>query len=118
MGRNQVESQLQGSLLLTAPRELPDLRLFRRNVGKAKLHGHVVHFALPGQCDLYGLRRGGGHIEIELKAYGKSLSPEQREWQHWCQEWGVPHLVLKGRQEETVKETVERWCLEIRDALP
>jgi len=113
-----LESQLQVALLLAAPERFPSLRLFRRNVGAAKMHGVTVRFAIPGQCDLYGILRGGrGHLEIELKGVGKSLSPVQKEWAAWCTEWRVPHIVLTAAKGETVEETVDRWCGELESLI-
>lgn len=109
-----LESQLQTRLLLVAPERFHDLRLFRRNVGKARLQGgHVVRFALPGQCDLYGITLWGRHLEIELKSVGKKLSPDQVKWKAWCDEWKVPHIVLTAAKGETEEETMERWCGEL-----
>lgn len=112
-----LESQLQVRLLLVAPERLPALRLFRRNIGSATLRGFKVQFAIPGQCDLYGITRGGGHLEIELKSASGSLKPDQRIWKSWCEEWRVPHVVLHAEKRETIEETVDRWCLELRDLL-
>jgi hypothetical protein len=114
-----TESQLQVKLLLVAPERFPDLRLFRRNVGSARMQGgHVVQFAIPGQCDLYGVTRGGKcHLEVELKAAGKRLEPDQKNWASWCASWGIPHIVLTGGKDETVEETVDRWCDELRELL-
>lgn len=89
------------------------MRFFRRNVGAAKMHGVTVRFAIKGQCDLYGITRGGRHLEVELKAAGKRLEPDQVTWAAWCTEWGVPHIVLTGGKGETMEETVERWCGEL-----
>lgn len=113
-----LESQLQVKLLIEAPTRLPALRLFRRNVGAAKMHGNfVVQFGIKGQCDLYGLTRGGRHVEVELKSSKKYLSSEQKAWQAWCAEWEVPHVVLKAKEGETVDQTVSRWCLELEGML-
>ncbi len=111
-----TEAALQASLLLSAPTEVPELRLFRRNIGAARMRGgQVVKFASAGQCDLYGIVRGGRHLEIEIKAAGGRLSVEQVMWQQWCSTWGVPHVVLRAERGETVEETVTRWCGQIRD---
>lgn len=117
MGRHEVslESQLQTAFLLAAPARLPAVRLFRRNVGAARMHGDVVvRFAIPGQCDLYGITRGGGHVEVELKSLKKPLSVEQKAWAAFCKEWGIPHTVLRSLAGETVKQTVDRWCVELK----
>jgi hypothetical protein len=82
------------------------------------MHGDVVvRFAIPGQCDLYGITRGGRHIEVELKSLKKPLSPEQRAWAAWCKEWDVPHAVLRSEKGETVEQTVSRWCEELKTLL-
>lgn len=107
-----TERELQAALLLAAPRRIPTLRLFRRNVATVKIDGRTVRAGIKGQADLYGYFRGGLGIELELKAFGR-LSPEQLQWQAFCKEWGIPHLVLRAREGESVGETVERWCSEI-----
>jgi hypothetical protein len=112
-----TESTLQVALLLAAPSRLPALRLFRRNVLAARVGERTVRAGIKGQADLYAYVRGGSVIEIELKAAGKLLSPEQKTWQTWCREWGVPHLVLRAEKGETVEGTVERWIGEISAAL-
>lgn len=121
-----LESSLQVALLLAAPRELPDLRLFRRNIGAVRFMGgqptsskRAVQFGIAGQSDLYALVRGGMHIEIELKAASapKRPPPDQEAWANWCKSWGVPHIVLRGEKEETVEQTVKRWCNELRNLL-
>jgi hypothetical protein len=112
-----LESTLQTALLLAAPRELPDLRLFRRNVGVARLRGgHTVSFAIAGQCDLFGYWKGGIAVEVELKTADapKRLPPDQQVWADWCANWGVPHIVLRAAKAETVETTVQRWCEELR----
>jgi|GEM_PF-2930006 len=112
-----TESQLQQALLLTAPTGLPSWRLFRRNIGSATMRGGFeVKFGIKGQCDLYGLIRGGQHVEIELKAAGKRIKPgsDQDTWRAWCLSWNVPHVVLTGLKNETVDETVSRWIEELR----
>lgn len=112
------EAQLQTAFLLAAPAALPTLRLFRRNIGVARLHGgHVVRFGVPGQSDLWGVTRGGVHLEVECKAYGGRLSPDQLRWSEWCATWGIRWVLLKAWKGETSEQTVERWVYEVRMAL-
>ena len=111
---NHLESTLQSALLLAAPSELPNVRFFRRNVGVAKMRGATVSFAVAGQCDLYGLVKGGRALEVELKSATGTLEPDQRDWRDWCLTWGVPHIVLKAKKDETVEQTVSRWIVELR----
>lgn len=102
-------------LLLEAPKRLPDVRLFRRNIAVARIHKRVVHFAVAGQCDLYGITRGGRHLEIELKSATGTMSDEQLAWQRWCLAWSVPHVVLRAERDEEPVQTVARWCDELVD---
>lgn len=108
-----LESTLQAHLLLAAPARLPSLRLFRRNVIAVRVEERTVRAGIAGQCDLYGITRGGGHIEIELKNVGKDLNPDQKKWRAWCLEWEIPHVVLRAAKGETVEGTVERWLTEL-----
>jgi len=117
-----LESTLQTALLLAAPRELPDLRLFRRNIGTS----HVVRkgggvraitFGVAGQSDLYALVRGGKHIEIELKSATGRLTTDQAGWAAFCHSWGVQHIVLHAEPDETTEQTIQRWCSELRSVM-
>lgn len=114
-----LERDLKSTLLLAAPRELPNLRLFTRQVMRVRLlePDRTIPVGIRGQCDLYGLCRGGLHIELELKTATGRLTPPQTAWQAFCLEWQIPHLVLQARSGESVEETVKRWCGEIQDRL-
>lgn len=114
-----LESSLKSALLLRAPRELPNLRLFNRPVLRVRLldPDRTFQYGIKGQCDVYGLARGGLHIELELKTATGTMKPKQLAWQAFCLEWDIPHLVLQARVGESVEETVERWCEEIRECL-
>jgi len=96
-------------LLLEAPRALAGLRLFRRSVGAVKIDPRFIRFAVPGQCDLYGFWRGGRSIELEVKAAGGALSPNQRAWRDFCLEWGIPWIELRPYPPEDVRQTLDRW---------
>ena len=111
--RRGRESALQDALLLAAPRALPTLRLFRRQVHMVRVDGRVMRAGIKGMADLYGVWHGGMHLELELKAAGGRLSPEQEAWRAWCLGWHVPHLVLTAQRGEAVADTVARWLDEI-----
>jgi hypothetical protein len=83
-------------------------------VGAADARGHTLHFGQKGQADLYGWRQGGLGIEVELKAAGGRLTPEQERWRSFCKWWGIEHHVLVARKDETAEETVERWIGELK----
>ena len=108
-----TESALQSQLLLRAPIELPDLRLFRRNVGVARSirDGAITRFGIKGQPDLYGLWRGGGFVEVELKSKNSRLRPEQAAYAAWCASWGVKHIVL-------VESSIDDWIASLRLTQP
>ena len=69
-----------------------------------------VHYGIKGQCDLFGLVRGGQHIELELKSKNGRLSPEQAAWRDWCLSYEVPWVMLQAERGEADEATVERWC--------
>jgi hypothetical protein len=110
--------QLQPAFLLLAPKRIPDLRLFRRNVIKVHIGDRFVRAGIRGQADLHGYWRGGTGIEVELKAARGRSTPEQIAWATFCREWGVQHLVLKALAKETTEETAERWCREVEALRP
>lgn len=105
--------ELQPALLLLAPKRIPDLRLFRRNILKVSIGSRKIRAGIKGQADLYGFWRGGRAIELELKSASGRSSEEQLKWAAFCHAWGVQHLVLKAWKSESVVETAERWCREI-----
>jgi hypothetical protein len=116
------ELAAQAHFLLRAPVVIPDLRLFRRNVGVSRYSRYqpatgperFVRFGIKGQSDIFGLFKGGRHIELELKAVGKRLTVEQDAWRVFCASWEVPWLLPQERRDESVEECVARWCGEIK----
>lgn len=113
------ETDLKYALLLAAPRALPDVRLFVRPILRVNLRDpdRTIAVGIRGQADVYGLVRGGGHIELELKSAAGTMKKKQLAWRAFCAEWGIPHLVLKARAGESQEQTVERWVGEIRSRL-
>lgn len=67
-----------------------------------------------GQADLWGLYRGGLHIELELKTAKGTMLKRQLAWEAFCRGWDIPHFKLRARVGESAEETVGRWCGEIR----
>jgi hypothetical protein len=111
-----TERALQNMFRMKATESLKDVRLFVRSVGTFELSdGRVFRAGIKGQSDLIGIARGGLHIEIELKAEKGRFSPEQVAWRHFCQEWGVPWLLLQPLRGEAVEATMERWVGLVRE---
>ena len=111
--RKRLESTYQSRLLLEAPKTLPDLRLFRRQIMSGVIDGRRMSAGIAGQSDVYGFWRGGRAVELELKGPTGNPTPAQKVWREFCLAWGIPHLVLKPQRGESVDETVGRWLREI-----
>jgi hypothetical protein len=94
--------------------EVPDARLFRRNVLFVKLEDRAIRAGIKGMCDLWAYVKGGYSIEIETKALRGVLNENQERWRDWCREWGVPWMLLKQGKKESPEFTVERWVTEFR----
>lgn len=116
-----TESVLQRMLLERYPRVLPNLRLFRRNVGfGTTAAGQPFKAGIKGQADLYGYSAHttpATPIELELKSVSGALSKEQALWAQFCKRFNVPHLVLRAQRSETAEETIVRWIEEIQTLL-
>ena len=104
-----LESTYQSRLLLDAPKRLPDLRLFRRQIMAGTIDGRRMRAGVKGQADVYGFWRGGRVVELELKSLTGASTPEQKTWREFCVTWGVQHHVLKPLTGESIAETVTRW---------
>lgn len=110
---SKLESTYQSTLLLEAPKVLPDLRLFRRQIMSGRIEGRRMSAGIKGQADVYGLWKGGLAVELELKSLTGRPTPEQIVWREFCRAWGVPHLTLKPQKMESLHTTVARWLEEI-----
>ena len=113
---SELETALQSRLLLEAPKQISDLRLFRRQIMAGRIEGRFMRAGIKGQADLYGFFKGGIDIELELKAERGEAGKRQIAWREFCLAWGIMHLqprALRGEEQET---TVARWIEEIRRA--
>ena len=108
-----LESDYLHAFLARASLEFRQHRFFRRNTGAIKLESRMFRAGIPGQCDLYVIGKGGWHGEVEVKRFTK-LSPAQEQWITWCDEWGVPWLMLRVHKDELPAVTVDRWVREVR----
>jgi len=112
-----IESDYIAPLLIRAPYVIPTLRLFRRQIMVARRGDRVMRAGVPGQADLYGYVQGGRCVEIELKGVDGRQSDEQRAWQAFCASWGVPYVLLRATRGEARRQTIERWCGELKAQL-
>lgn len=113
-----TETQLLHRLFERAPAELPDARLFRRNVGRFRSFdgARVVHVGIEGQADAYALLRGGIIVEIETKAATGRMREAQRRWRDFCAAWGIRHLLLCARPGAAPEDVVTEWIDQLRSA--
>ncbi|MBK9126300.1 MAG: VRR-NUC domain-containing protein [Phycisphaerales bacterium] len=111
------ESEIQNEILRTLGAR-PDMRLWRANVGVARLGGprrsggRVVRFGLTGQADLTGILPNGLRLEIEVKSDGGRQSPEQRSFQVMIERFGGVYVL--ARSVEDVWAAIGRYLHERR----
>lgn len=109
------ETFLMRGLMSRAAVQIPDLRLFRRNVGTMQLNGRVFKAGIKGQADIYGYIKGGQVIEIETKSARGTLNENQERWKAWCEGWGIRYVLLKRIPNEHHLDTVRRWIAELKE---
>ncbi len=103
-----TESQIQAAIRL-ALGAVPDLVLFRNNIGNAIMRGGFrVAFGVggPGASDLVGIYRGRA-IFVEIKTPIGRLSPEQRRFRDLVTAKGAVYVVLRSVDE------ARAWLTEI-----
>ena len=110
-----IEVEYQKALLKRLSIEVRNVAFFGRVTGKFELaKGGWVHPSVPGQCDIYGVRkRDAKHFELELKNVHTRTSPEQHAWAQWCGENGVPYMLLRVGKDEAPTACLSRWVAEV-----
>lgn len=111
------ETDLVRRFIPMAVQTLP-VRLFRRQIMLAKSDdGRVLKAGVKGQADIWGFTLEGRHIEIEAKAAGGRLTPDQAAWRAFCETTGVVYLLAQARPHEPPDTTCLRWVRELNDAI-
>jgi len=90
-----TEKELQNAIL-RAFGTLPVLRLWRANVGVARLGRRVVRFGIPGQGDLTGILPDGRRLEIEVKTVAGRQSPAQRRFQEMMERFHGVYILARS----------------------
>ncbi|MEW6252368.1 MAG: VRR-NUC domain-containing protein [Planctomycetota bacterium] len=90
-----TEKALQNAIL-RAFGTLPALRLWRANVGVARLGRRVVRFGIPGQGDLTGILPDGRRLEIEVKAAAGRQTSAQRSFQEMIERFHGVYILAKS----------------------
>jgi hypothetical protein len=90
-----TEKELQNAIL-RAFGTLPALRLWRANVGVARLGRRVVRFGIPGQGDLTGILPDGRRVEIEVKAAAGRQTSAQRSFQEMIERFHGVYILASS----------------------
>lgn len=104
----------------------PRVRLFRRNIidkTVQDIHSgkmHQVKAGIVGQSDVYGYLKSSQKgfsvpFEIEFKGAKTPTSEEQISWRSFCLSWGIPHITLRAKVDETSEQTIQRWTSELHN---
>ncbi len=96
--QNRTQEKDLQTRILTLFGGMPELRLFRANVGVAVPMGRdaPVRFGVVGQADLNGIVRGGRRIEVEVKSPAGRRTPEQVAWGRMVEAFGGIYVVARS----------------------
>lgn len=111
------EGPLMRGFMARAAYEFPEIRIFRRNVGVLQVQDRIFRSGIRGQCDMYAYMKCGRVIEIEVKAAGGRLTPDQEHWRDWCRGWGIPWVLLQAEASELPARTLNRWVAQVHELL-
>ncbi len=89
------EKALQNEIL-RAFGTLPGLRLWRANVGVARIGDRLIRFGIPGQADLTGILPDGRRLEIEVKSDRGRQTPRQRAFQAMIERFGGIYILARS----------------------
>jgi hypothetical protein len=90
-----TEKQTQNAIL-RAFGTLPGLRLWRTNVGVARMGQRVVSFGIRGQADLTGIVPDGRRLEIEVKTATGRQTAEQKAFQDMIERFHGVYILARS----------------------
>ena len=88
------EKQIQNDIL-RAFGTLPQLRIWRANVGVARIDGRIVRFGVPGQADLTGILPDGRRLEIEVKSATGRQTPDQQAFGRMIERFNGVYILAR-----------------------
>ncbi len=100
------EKHIQNEIL-RAFGTLSRLRLWRANVGAARIGTRVVRFGIPGQADLTGILPDGRRLEIEVKSPKGCQTPAQEAFGRMIEKFNGVYVL--ARSVEDVRIALERY---------
>jgi len=90
-----TEKQVQNAIL-RAFGTLPMLRLWRANVGAARIGRRVVRFGIAGQADLTGILPDGRRLEIEVKSATGRQTAAQKAFQEMIERFHGVYILARS----------------------
>lgn len=95
VARGDESALIRAVLLAIGAR--PDLRVWRQNVGVARMpSGRIVRFGIPGAADISGILHGGRRLEIECKSDTGRLSPLQYRFRRVIQHHSGLYILARS----------------------
>ena len=90
-----TEKQIQNSIVREFGTK-PWLRIWRANVGVARINRRVVRFGVPGQADLTGILYDGRKIEIEVKSATGRQTQDQKNFQAMIERFNGVYILARS----------------------
>jgi hypothetical protein len=90
-----TEKQTQNAIL-RAFGTLPGLRLWRSNVGVARVGLRTVRFGIRGQADLTGILPDGRRLEVEVKSATGRQTTEQKAFQDMIERFHGIYILARS----------------------
>ena len=90
-----TEKQIQNSILREFGTK-PWLRIWRANVGVARINRRVVRFGIPGQADLSGILYDGRRVEIEIKSASGRQTQDQKNFQAIIERFNGVYILARS----------------------
>ena len=72
------------------------LRIWRANVGVARINRRVVRFGIPGQADLTGILYDGRRVEIEIKSATGRQTQDQKNFQAIIEKFNGIYILARS----------------------
>ena len=109
------EDALRDAFIMRVPHVFPHVHPFVRKILNVEaVGGWRARAGVPGQADVYAIKDGGGHIELEMKAAKHKWYKQQIAWRTFCTDRKIPYLVLRALPGEEPGATIDRWLEELR----
>jgi len=93
-----TEKEIQNDIL-RAFGTVTTLRLWRANVGAARIGTRTIRFGIPGQADLTGILPDGRRLEIEVKAPAGRQTAQQRSFQNMIERFHGVYILARSVEE-------------------